>query len=194
MFGELILEYKYLVMVPLSLFAQPFVGMTTGFFARLGLMELGVVYAVLVLTALAGDMVWYWVGYHWGERFAKRFGRFVSVTPKHIREVKQFFHTYHDSILLISKVTNGFGLAIVTLFTAGLTRVPFGRYMAINLVGEGVWSAIIVGIGYFFGEAYLRVNDVFGRATLVVAFGLFLLLMIGASKYIRRRLEKKLNS
>lgn len=188
--GELILQYKYLVMVPLIPFAQPFVGMIGGLLSRLDIMELWVVYLVLVAVALVGDVVWYWVGYHWGERFVGRFGRFVSVTPAHVRSAKKVFARYHAPILLVSKITNGLGFAIVTLFTAGLTKVPFGRYFFLNFIGELIWSAIIVGIGYFFGEAYLRVHDWMGRATLTVFFALFVLVMVGFGIYIRRRIEK----
>jgi len=188
--GALILQYKYFVMVPLIPFAQPFVGMIGGLLSRLDIMELSVVYTVLVGVALVGDMVWYWVGYRWGERFARRFGRFVSVTPAHVAQTKKIFHRYHAPILLVSKVTNGFGFAIVTLFTAGLTKVPFGRYMLFNTVGELVWAGIIVSIGYFFGEAYLRVHDLFGRATLTVFFILFILVTMGFGVYVRRKLER----
>jgi membrane protein DedA with SNARE-associated domain len=188
--GALILQYKYLVMVPLIPFAQPLVGMVAGLLARLGLMELWVVYVVLVTVALAGDIMWYWVGYHWGERFVGRFGRFFAVTPGHVESVKHIFNRYHAPILLVSKVTNGFGLAIVTLFTAGLTRIPFGRYMLLNTVGELVWAAMIVAIGYFFGEAYVRVHDLFGRATLTALFILFILALIGVGVYTRRRIER----
>ncbi|MDP4020908.1 MAG: DedA family protein [Candidatus Adlerbacteria bacterium] len=188
--GALILQYKYLVMVPLIPFAQPFVGMIAGFLSRLGVMELWVVYVVLVSVTLAYDVVWYLIGYRWGERFAVRFGRFVSITPTHIEHTKRIFHRYHAPILLVSKITNGLGLAIVTLFTAGLTKIPFGRYLVLNLIGELIWSAIVISIGYFFGDAYDRIHDIFGRATIIVFFSLFILVTIGFSVYIRRRLER----
>jgi len=188
--GELILQYKYLVMVPLIPVAQPLVGMIAGLLARLGVMELWVVYVVLVSVALAGDVAWYWVGYHWGEKFVSRFGRFFAVTPAHVVSAKYIFHRYHAPILLVSKITNGFGLAIVTLFTAGLTKIPFGRYMLFNTVGELIWAATIVAIGYFFGEAYIRVNDMFGRATLTALFVVFVLAMIGFGVYARGRIER----
>lgn len=189
--GALILQYKYLVMVPLIPVAQPFVGMVGGLLSRLGLMELWVVYTVLVGVALVGDIAWYWIGYRWGERFVARFGRFVSVTPAHVKSAKHIFNRYHAPILLVSKVTNGFGLAIVTLFTAGLTKVPFGRYMVFNILGEAVWAAMIVSVGYFFGEAYLRVHDWMGRATLTAFFLLFIFVVMGFGIYWRRRLERE---
>lgn len=188
--GELLLQYKYAIMVPLALFLQPFVGMTAGLLARLGYMDVWVVWAVLLFTALAGDVGWYWVGYHWGEGFARRFGRFVSITSEHVEGVKKIFHKYHAPILLISKVTNGFGLAIVTLFTAGLTRVPFWRYMVLNLIGESIWAGMIVSVGYFFGEAYLRVHDIFGRVTLVALFAIVLIVVLGFGRYLRWRIER----
>jgi membrane protein DedA with SNARE-associated domain len=86
-------------------------------------------YVVLLVTALAGDVAWYFVGAHYGERFVGRLGPYVSVTPAHVERVKTLFHRYHTQVLLLSKITNAFGFAIVILFTAGLTKIPFGRYM-----------------------------------------------------------------
>ncbi len=192
MVGELLLQYKYVIMVPLTLVAQPIVGMTAGLFARLGYLEVVPVYLIVLCTALVGDAGWYWVGYHYGERFARRFGHWFSITPAHITQVKKIFHQYHAPILFISKIVNGLGFAIAVLFTAGLTRVPFKRYMLFNLIGESIWSGVVVAVGYYFGEAYLQVHDVLGRVTLITISALVLLLMIGFGRYFRKRIVAKI--
>ncbi|HWB33962.1 MAG TPA: hypothetical protein VG753_01405, partial [Candidatus Paceibacterota bacterium] len=113
----LLLAYRYLIIVPLALVWQPLVGMLCGVLARLGYFDPFIVYGVLVGTAVVGDMFWYWVGYRWGVPFMNRFGRFFSITPAHVTGVRRVFNRYHTSILLISKLTNGMGFALVTLFT-----------------------------------------------------------------------------
>ena len=187
--AALLLQYRYFVMVPLVFFMQPAVGVTGGILSRLGLMEVFAVYATVSLTALLGDIMWYWIGYHYGQSFVARFGRLVGLTADHVRAAQKIFHTHDAKILLISKVTNGFGLAIVVLFTAGMSRVRFGRYVFFNAIGEFAWSAIIVGVGYYLGDLYLSVQDVFGRFALgmlllVLAFGIFRFM-----RYMGRRFE-----
>ena len=182
----LLLAYRYLIIVPLSLVAQPLVGMLSGVLARLGYFDPFVVYGVLVTTAVCGDMFWYWIGYRWGMPFMTRFGRFVSITPKHVEGVKKIFNKYHASILLISKLTNGVGFALVTLFTAGLTRVPFGRFVMFNIIGESVWSAMIISIGYFLGDIYLNVNNALGKAFITVFVVALIAGIFGVANYMRK--------
>lgn len=186
--ANLLLQYKYFIMVPLVLFMQPAVGISGGILSRLGLMDPLAVYLTVCLTALAGDVGWYWIGYHYGQRFVGRFGRFVGITSEHVRVAQKIFHQNIAKILIISKVTNGFGLAIVTLFTAGMSRVPFGRYMLFNVIGEVIWSGMIVGIGYYLGDLYVRVEDVFGRFALGVMLVLIALLLYRAIRYVNTHL------
>lgn len=180
------------MIVPLAVVAQPIVGMTAGMLSRLGHFDVFGVYFTLLATAIGGDVVWYFVGHRYGERFARRFGRFLSITPDHIEEVKRIFHRYHTSVLLISKVTNGFGLAIVVLFTAGLTRIPFWRYIVLNIIGEAVWSAFIVSVGYFLGTLYVEIDDVIGKVTVLALFVIFALMTAGFFRYMRNRVEKEI--
>lgn len=189
--SELLIQYKYAVMALLIPFGQPLVGMTAGLLARLGYLDIVAVYVLLIVVSVLGDIAWYWVGHRWGGGFVGRFGKYVSVTPEHIESVKHLFHRYHAVILLASKITNGFGFAIAVLFTAGLTRVPLGRFIVLNIIGESIWSAIIVSVGYFFGEAYLQVNDVLGKVFLAVFFAVFVLLVLGFSNFMRNRIEKQ---
>jgi membrane protein DedA with SNARE-associated domain len=184
----LLLAYRYLIIVPLSLVAQPLVSMVSGGLARLGYFDVFLLYGIIVTTALLGDLLWYWIGYHWGERFVKRFGRYFSITPKHVRGVKKIFSRYHTSILLVSKITNGVGLAWVTLFTAGMTRIPLWRYIVLNLAGEAVWSFMTLSIGFYFSHLYLTVHDVMGKAFLIAATALCIALFIGFWIYLRRRI------
>ena len=182
----LLLAYRYLIIVPLSLVAQPLVGMLSGVLARLGYFDVFAIYGVLVVTAVCGDMFWYWMGYRWGMPFMTRFGRFVSITPRHVEGVKKVFSKYHASILLISKLTNGVGFALVTLFTAGLTRVPFWRFVGLNLIGESIWSAMIISIVYFLGDAYISVNNGLGKAFITVAILVLIGIIFGVANYMRQ--------
>lgn len=187
--AALLLQYRYAVMVPLVFFMQPAVGITGGILSRVGVMDVFIVYLVVSLTAIAGDAMWWWIGYHLGERFVHRFGRFFGLTHEHIKVAKRVFHENDAKILFISKVTNGFGLAIVTLFTAGMVKIPFGRYMFFNIIGEAIWSAIIVAIGYFLGDLYVRVEDIFGRFAIAVLVAAALFLLLRFLHQVNQRLD-----
>ena len=54
-------------------------------------------------------------------------GGVFGISYENFEKVQGLFREYHDRILLISKVTIGFGMALATLIVAGATRVPFTR-------------------------------------------------------------------
>lgn len=191
--GMLLLQYKYIVAVPLVFVMQPLVLLTCGLLARFGLMHFWLAYLIIVAATLLGDAMWYFIGFQWGEKFAHRYGRFLSITPSHIELARQLFRKYHATILFLSKITNAFGLAIVVLFTAGLTRVPFWRYMVLNLIGESIWSLILMTAGYHFADLYVKINDVWGRVTLTAFLAALIIAAIGFIFFLRRELETRMH-
>lgn len=125
-----------------------------GFLYHIGQAAFWPTYLALVAGDFLADVMWYWVGY-WGARpFFNRFGHIFGLTPDVILKIERRFNLYHDWILAISKLTMGFGLALATLTVAGMLRMPFWRYALINLVCGFVWTFILFGLGYLFGNAY----------------------------------------
>ncbi len=189
-FIAFILHYKYFIMVLLSLVEGPAVMMASGFFLKLGYVSFLPAYFFLMLGDLMADAGWYAVGYFLGEPFIRRFGKYVSITEEKIATVKRIFHKYQISILFMSKITMGFGFALVTLITAGIVKIPFRRYIAMNLIGQFVWTALLMSVGYFFGNLYLAIDNWFGRLSVFVLFVIVFLCLLGFGKYVRGRFTK----
>jgi membrane-associated protein len=184
----LILQYRYPILVPAALIWGLMVGMLVGVVVRLGALELLPAYACIMLGELIGDMLWYGIGFEWGEGFVKRFGRYVGLDDSAVAAARNLFQKHDQRILFASKLTTGFGFAIPILFTAGMTRMSFLRYMSANLTGQFLWSGGLIAVGYFFGDWYLRVNNIFEKAT-VVSIGIILVgAGFGFAKYLGRRI------
>ncbi len=186
----LIIQYRYLILVPAALLWGLLVCMLVGVAVRVGTLDLIPAYACVMLGELIGDMIWYWIGYRWGERFAHRFGKYVGIDKSHIDLAKHLFEKHNQSILLSSKLTTGFGFAIPILFTAGMTRMSFWAYMRANISGQFFWSGGLIAVGYFFGDWYLRVNSAFEKATVVSIALILVFAGLGFVKYLGRRMMK----
>jgi membrane-associated protein len=168
----------------------PILSMVLGVLVRLGWLDLLPVYAALVAGDLIGDVSWYWVGYHFGHRFIGRFGKYVGVTEVGVARMTRLFHRYKYRILFLSKVSNGLGLALVTLTTAAMVRIPFKIYMSVNFLGQLVWTGFLLGIGYFFSNLYVEINNVFGRVSVVAVAVVILVALSRYQKFLRRKAEK----
>lgn len=126
--------------------------LTGGVFLHLGLVAFWPVYLALIAGDIISDIMWYYVGYFGARRFLMRWGHLIGATPDIVAKIERRFHKYHLHILVTSKLTMGFGLATPILTTAGMLRVPFSRYFAINAGLSFVWVGLVMVVGYFFGN------------------------------------------
>lgn len=159
--------------------------MATGVLAREGVVSFWPAFLVLMLGDILSDCTWYALGRFGGRNFIDRWGYLVGASPAIVDKVQNRFHQYHTTILMISKLTMGFGFAIVTLMTAGLLRVPFLRFVGINLAGGLIWVFALYSLGYHFGDALQGVTPGMKLAGFV-AGGVFMLVFL---KVVNKKLS-----
>ncbi len=182
---------KYPLIILGAMFEGPIIMMLAGVFIRLNFIDLIPAFFALMVGDLIGDIGWYWIGRRWGRPFIAKFGRFFSITEKHVITLEKFFHLYHEKILIVSKLTTGFGFAPLVLFTAGLSNTPFRRYLLINSIGELFWTGLLVSIGFFFTDLYVHVNNLLGRVAMFAGIVIIAIIIFGFGKYIRSKILKK---
>ena len=183
----------YAIIVFVSFVEGPILSMICGLLLRIGYLDFPLTYASLMLGDLIGDVFWYYLGYFVGHKFIKRFGKYFSITEEGVQTVSTIFHTYKDYILIISKITMGFGFALVTLVTAGIVRIPFKRYITLNAMGQFVWTGLLMIVGYFLGQAYTTFDNIFSKTFIAAIFILVIVALFGYGKYVRSHMMTKLN-
>ncbi|OGG76463.1 hypothetical protein A2950_00670 [Candidatus Kaiserbacteria bacterium RIFCSPLOWO2_01_FULL_55_19] len=183
----LLFEHRYLALFFLTLAQGPLAMTLGGFLLRLDYFTFWPTYLVLMAGDLVGDTLWYLVGYHAGRRFVVRFGKFFSITETTIAKTEEVFHRYTNRILLISKITMGFGFAIATLLVAGMSRIPFRSYILFNAVGQLFWTGLLLAVGYFLGDLYVHFNEGLHRLFIFAVFIMVLLALYGFGNYLRKR-------
>ena len=185
--------YKYPLIVILTLIQSPIISILAGFMYKLKFVSLVPAILAVMCGDLIGDMIWYYLGYHFGPVFVKKFGRFFSITQKNIETIEKFSTGRETMILTISKLTTGFGFAPVVLFTAGMIKVSFQKYMAINVFGQIFWTSALFAVGYLFGNLYDSINNDIWRISVAAALIILIALAFGFGKFIwHRYIEKKL--
>ena len=144
--------------------------LATGILWHQGVVNFWPAYIALMLGDFLSDLMWYFVGYFGARKGIERWGHRFGLTPGNLEKVERRFHKYHTQILYISKLSMGFGLAVATLTTAGMLRVPLSRYIFINLSGGIVWVFAVMVVGYYFGDVLALIPEQFQ-----IAFSLFML-------------------
>lgn len=179
--------YRYLLTGVAAAIEGPMVGVFSGLMLKLGYFSLFPLYVALVAGDLVGDFFWYGVGYFYGHKFIARFGKFFNVTEEMIDRVKDIFRKHQNFILFFSKVTMGLGLALATLITAGMSHVSLKRFAFFNVLGQIVWTAFLLSLGYFFGGFYETIGSSFGIIALVGFFITCAVVIYGFANYMRKR-------
>ncbi len=190
---SLITNHQYLVygvIILVSFFEGPILAVLCGFLIHLDLLPLVPIYITLMIGDLIGDVVWYSIGRMFGHSFTRKFGKYFSITEEGVTRVTKIFQKHTSRILIISKITMGFGFAIVTLFTAGMSKIPFNQYISLNIAGQVIWTGILLFLGYFFGNLYEQLDGIFAKISVVALIVLISIGLIGYGKYIKGRMVK----
>jgi len=178
----------YAIIVFLAFAEGPYISLILGVLIKLNYFDFIPIYFSLMVGDLIGDVLWYHIGFFYGHRFIKKFGKYFNVTEQSIEKIKEIFHKHKHPILFISKITNGFGFAIATLMTSGMVRLPFARYISINIAGQFIWTALLLGTGYFFGNLYTQISTIAGRVFIVVVFIVIFMAIMRFKKYLENKI------
>ena len=180
-------HYPYLVyglILFLSIVEGPVLAITLGILLKVGYFYFVPVYLVLIAGDLIGDTLLYTLGYRYGRNIITKVGNLFGFNTKHVEKIERLFNQYHEKILFFSKLTNGFGFSAVILFTAGITRIPFTRFITINTIGQFAWSGMLLAVGYFFGSLYEAIPSTTGKIILASISIVFCLIAI---RYINHK-------
>ncbi len=164
----------------------------SGLLIRLGHLEFLPTYALLTLGDLTGDVLWYGAGFFWARPLVSRYGRWLSVSDELMDKLEDLFRKHQTKILFISRITMGFGFASVTLMAAGAAKVPIKRFIFINLLGGLIWVGVVLGVGYFLGNAYILIGKGLRDIFIFVVVVLVFLALYGFRKFMKSRFRRTL--
>lgn len=178
-----ITRYGYLIILPVSIIEGPIITVIAAFLAHQGYFNFFIVYLVVVLGDLIGDLLFYSFGY-FGKRLSNTvLGRFFGLTDAHIKKVSDHFYIHSGKTIFWGKITHSLGWAVLP--AAGMAKMPIGRFLWFNLLGTLPKSLAFMLIGYYLGYAYKNIDSYISKTALI----LFFILAIGILVYSRRKKE-----
>jgi membrane protein DedA with SNARE-associated domain len=119
-----------------------------GFLAHQGYLNVWIVWLIAALGATAGDVIYFYLGYRYGDRVLARLPHRAS---KSIHWARDTVSAHPVKVLLLMRYF--FGMRIVLPIVVGMSSIPFGRFIRYNLPTAMFWAGMFVGAGYLFGLA-----------------------------------------
>ncbi len=163
---EWIYAYKYFVIFPLVVVEGPIITVICGFFASTGQLNFPAVYLVIVIGDLVGDSLYYSIGRFASKSWLHRFGKYIGLDPQKIDKAENYFHNHPHKTFALGKLSHGPG--ILVLVAAGMIKIPYHKFILGNVLPTMVKSLILFLIGFYFGQAFLRINKYLDFTALVI--------------------------
>ena len=137
-----------------------------GTLAALGSLNVYFCFFLVVLAALSGDNVNYWVGHFLGTKILKRSSGKV-IKKEYLEKTNAYFEKYGGKTIIIARFVPI--VRTFTPFTAGIGRMNYFKFISYSIAGALLWSGLLVFLGYYFGNLpFIKEN--FSLAILAVIF------------------------
>jgi membrane protein DedA with SNARE-associated domain len=170
----LLLHYGYFIFLPLAIVEGPIVTIIAGFLSSLGYLNFLAIYLLAILGDMIGDMIYYYIG-HWGGKRIIKNGKFLWIKADQLIRIENHFSSHAGKTILLGKWTQHLGAPI--LIACGMSKMSIRKYLFFNLTGTIPKVLIFVLIGYYFGQAYDKIDKYFGYASLSVAVAVILVIV-----------------
>ncbi len=155
----------------------------TGALAATGGLDMGTLCALLIVAAILGDTVNYWIGDWFGLRlFNDPNARFLR--REYLDRTHRFYERHGGKTIVIAR----FVPIIRTFapFVAGVGEMTYRKFLMYNVLGALLWVLSFVFAGYYFGNLpFVKKN-----LTLVILVIIVLSIMPGVIEYLRHRRER----
>lgn len=182
---QLLQDHGLLLLFPLATVEGPIITVLAAYLARLGHLNLALIYVIVVAADLFGDGIVYWIGRLGHGSIPERWRSRLGLDRQRQAALEEHFHASGGRTLIIGKLTHAAGLFV--LFAAGSARMPFGRFMLYNAIGTLPKSLFFLILGYTLGAAYTSIDSWIFRASLLIGALIFL----GGLLWLVRRRAKR---
>lgn len=162
--------------------------LAAGVLAGLGHVSVVAVAVCGVAGAVLGDSVGYQVGRHFGPRLrSTRLGRRVKTS--HWNRAEAFMRRYGGRSVFLGRWA-AFGRALVPAL-AGVTRMRYPTFLVWNALGGLTWAVTVIAVGFFAGNSWQQVEQLFGRAVGLVLLTLVVVaVVVAAARWVARHPER----
>jgi membrane-associated protein len=136
---------------------------------------------VLIVAAIVGDTVGYWIGAQTGPKIFTR-EQSLLFSRKHLLRTKEFYERHGGKTIIIARF-----LPFVRTFgpvVAGVGQMRYRRFLGYNVFGGIGWVVGMTLLGFTLGKVYPPITKQVDKVILVI---IFVSLVPGAVSYLLNR-------
>jgi membrane protein DedA with SNARE-associated domain len=141
--------------------------LAAGSFSIDGDPNLPLLFGVIVVAAVLGDITSYSLGRWAGHLALGRVGARVGLTPERLAAVERRFERWGGLLVLVTRCLLT-GLALPTNLAAGAGGYPMARFFGFAVLGEAIWTGQYLALGWLFGANWVSLLDYLDDALTVL--------------------------
>lgn len=112
--------------------------------------DLVIVFLCGLIGSFAGAYINYYLARSLGRPFLYRYGKYFFIKPNVLSRSEEIFLNYGEIATFVCRLLPGIRQLIS--LPAGISKMPLSRFTLFTGLGAGIWSLILIGIGYYFGS------------------------------------------
>lgn len=125
-----------------------------GALAAKGQMNFFLIFLAGLAGSLLGAIINYSIAFFLGRKavdfFVDKYGKFLFITKKDLRKTDRYFKKHGEVTTFVGRLI--FLIRQLISLPAGFARMNFWKFIAYTALGAGIWTAILILVGYFFGS------------------------------------------
>lgn len=154
---------------------------TAGLFAAKGDLDIWILNITLIIAAIVGDAVGYFIGHKAGQAlYSRPNSRFFK--REHLLKAKHFYDKHGGKTIILARF-----MPIIRTFAptvAGAAEMSYRKFATYNVIGGVAWVSSMTLLGFFLGSAIPNIDK---HIHLVIAVVVFLSILPGIIEFIKER-------
>jgi membrane protein DedA with SNARE-associated domain len=152
-----------------------------------GKMNFYVVFIISLLGSLSGALINYYGAMFVGRKFLERYGKYFFVSQNSLEKMDNFFENHGHISTFTGRLIPGIRQLIS--IPAGASKMNLKLFLIYTGAGAGIWSLILIGLGYFIGKNQALINIYLKEITILAL--VFVTLLIAGYIFIQKRRSKR---
>lgn len=186
-FLNLIILYKYLIILPLAIIEGPFLAVLLGYLIHYGYINLYVTFVLLLIADIGPDIFYYRLGRYGNKKLLE--SKYFSNSEKANNNLKVLEHMWHKhtkKTMFFGKLA--YGISVPIIVSAGVAKLPLNKFILTSLPIGILQICIMLFVGYHLGTSYDTALQYVKYPSIVIAilFVSIFILYIIFSKYFKK--------
>lgn len=156
-----------------------------GYLAAAGELNFWLVWIASIIGSLIGSLASYWMGAAGGERFVRKFGKYLLLDETDLNGTEDWFREKGEQVIFIARFIPV--VRHLISIPAGIGKMDLKKFSLYTVAGASAWNLFIIWLGFYLGQNWREVREYSEYFSLAVA----ILLVLAAIAFIVRHLKHK---